>query len=349
VQADVDFKIKEPTPLFDYGPVKVTLVAPHFSARSRTSTGLDGQVENSMHGEIVGHWDLEVGGVQIVRFRDTPLIFDDQDGVRFELDPRRVEMQAALQFLSDLTEKMQALQDELAGLGIEIIRENGLPIGAASRLNIPVPDVQLGAFGITNMHFGAAFELVAVPDFSISTRFYLGRSTAPFNLTIFILGGGGWVDISARYLPLTGRIRTELSIAIGASAMLALNLGVIRGGVLIYFGVNLIFYSDSAGEDALTVSILLLIEGSASLAGLVTVGVSLRLEATYRKDGSLTGTGTLSYRIKICWCFTLKVEQRVTYRFMKGSGSTGAAQVTDDPDLRRRRRAEMRAYLAQFA
>ena len=348
VQADVDFKINEPTPLFDYGPVKVTLVAPHFTARSKTTAGLDGQVESSMHGQIVGHWDLDVGGMQVVRFRDTPLIFDDEDGVRFELDPKKVEMQAALQFLSDLAERMQALGDELAGLGIEIIKENGLPIGAASRLNIPVPDVQLGAFGITNMHFGAAFELVAVPDFSIATRLYLGRSTAPFNLTIFILGGGGWVDVNARYLPLTGRIRTELSIAIGVSAMLALNLGVVRGGILIYFGVNLVFFSDSAGEDALSVSIVLLIEGSASLAGLVTVGISLRLEATYRRDGSLTGTGTLSYRIKICWCFTLKVEQSVTYQFAKGSGSASAARLTDDLDLRRRR-AEMRAYLDQFA
>jgi hypothetical protein len=81
------------------------------------------------------------------------------------------------------------------------------------------------------------------------------------------------------------------------------------------------FYSTSTGESSLTVGLMLLIIGEASLAGIVTVGVQLRLDAIYRSDGTLEGTGTLSFRVKICWCFTLSVTESAHYVLNRGSGT----------------------------
>ena len=56
-------------------------------------------------------------------------------------------------------------------------------------------------------------------------------------------------------------------------------------------------------------------------------------------NGRLTGRGTLSYKVKICWCFTLRVSTVVNYTFAKGSGAEQRAMSAGA--RQRRRRAEL--------
>ncbi len=322
-EADIAIDHQGTTALFDFQPVRVQLVKPRFRATTRIEQTLGAAGESRARGSITGNWELVIAGFNVISFVDTPLEFDSQGGVRFAVRPEKVRMDSALQFLSDALSGYEG-GEEGSGLTLEVLRENGLPVGATSRLYLPIPDIAAGTFAITNLRFGASFELAALPEFALTVRANIGRKTAPFNLTVFILGGGGWVEARSTYLPLQNLITTELTIGITASAGLALALGPIRGSIMMYFGVYGELYADSAGGRSLTVGITLLIVGQASLCGLITVGVQLLLEARYSDGGGLIGTGTLSYSIKIGWFFTLRVSASVRYEFVKGAGGAHA-------------------------
>jgi hypothetical protein len=338
VEATLDISRSDTTTLLAFGPIAVNLVAPHFTADTRADGGLTGGTSARISGQVLGDWEMVVGGFQVVSFVQTPLRFDSANGVHFDIKPDNVRMDAALQFISDMMEQFSAGADDLAaGLGLILLRQNGIPIGAAANLNLPIPDVQVGAFGLSNMNFGAGFALRALPEFELSLNAYFGRKTAPFNLAIFILGGGGWVEASATYRPLSGALITQVSIGIAVSASLAISLGPIRGGIAMYAGIHVEFYSTSSGQSALTVGLMVLIVGQASLAGLVTVSIQLLMDASYHQDGTLEASGTLSYAVKICWCFTLRVSAGVHYVFNKRSGqsragTSRAAQIHRDYD-----------------
>src|SRR5205823_4877155 len=109
----------------------------------------------------------------------------------------KVRLQAVLAFISDLLKNF-GYSDK--GFSIQV-----LPTGLRSLLDLPVPDIQGGTFGIANLHLGFVFELQAVP-FKLITHLSVGSKQTPFTLTVFILGGAGWVDFHANYTPASGEL-----------------------------------------------------------------------------------------------------------------------------------------------
>jgi len=312
VDIALNFSLAQEATLFSIGPATITLDRCNFQATIHIE-GAPGQAaSHTSQGSITGDWNVEIGGLGIVTFVSTALTFDGAGHLHFDISPERVELNGALEFLAGFLQ-----QTGLGGKGFSL---NLLPAGVQCILDLPFPDCSFGAFGITNLRLGALFSLAFGDGLDITVGANLGRKTAPFTLTIFILGGAGWFEAGLTYHTKTGQLTADVSIGILASASLSISLGPISGGVYIYFGITTEFHSGT-GRGGLTVGILLMIEGRVSLLGFIDVDIMLLLEAEYTSGGGLVGRGQITLSIKICWCFTLNVSASVEYTFGNASGS----------------------------
>ena len=66
----------------------------------------------------------------------------------------------------------------------------------------------------------------------------IGREEAPFSVAFFVIGGGGYLNTTLTYTPDKGTIVYGISLAVTASASIAIALGPIHGGVFIYLGIT---------------------------------------------------------------------------------------------------------------
>lgn len=335
LHAQVNVPLPKPATVFSYGPVTVRLTRARFFADVRIQAGVGSPPKRTIEGIISGHWEMHIGGTPLMTFVDTDLRFDENNRIKFTLSPNKIRLHGVVQFISDLVSRLRYSD---GGFSIRVIERDGMPIGVESLLDLPLPDVHMAAFGLTNLRLSAFFRLVVEPggsrgvDFMLALGLAIGRKTAPFSLTIFILGGGGWFEVQARYYPLRKQISTSVTIGAVASAILALNLGPIRGGVYVYFGVSAEFQSQSGSRSHLAISLIFLIRGEVRLLGFVSIGLVLMLEARYNR-GTLVGRGSFYVEIKICRWFKFKYRGSVEYRLAQGrsGGSTNAAASGEDP------------------
>jgi len=136
-------------------------------------------------------------------------------------------------------------------------------------------------------------------------------SLRPFNVAFFILGGGSYVFCSLLFRPSTGAITCGIDLRITASASLSITLGPIRGGVYVYLGVTATFRS---GGGSSSFGVLFIIRGDVSICGIISAYVALTLSASYDSTSkAITGEGRLDVEVKICWCFTFKIHQSLSY------------------------------------
>ena len=196
-QADIAEEIKD-APIFDRGPMSLRLADASLTATVRIEGGLGKSAKRTARGLILGNWKVLVSGQEIVTLRQTELRFDDSGGIRFNVEPQNVELPGVLAFLTDF----------LSHFGGS---DSGLSVGLHDRmieavLNLPIPDYQGATVGITNLHLGARFGLGinAQGKFQLTTGFNLATREKPFNLAIFILGGAGYIEASASYVPSQG-------------------------------------------------------------------------------------------------------------------------------------------------
>lgn len=299
LRADVNFGLTDSSTLFTIGPVSVQIVKATFQATTTVSAGTYG-IQRTTSGTIHGDWQMVLSGTPLVKLKDTQLHFDDSGGLRFAINPKNVELPGVLQLVSDL---LNAVVGKDSGLSIGLLKD-----GFQSILNLPVPDIQGVTSGFSNLRLGAVFAIEFADNFTMTAGFTLASKEAPFSLTIFVLGGGGFLDVRAKYTP-GGNLVCTVNLAMTASASLAISLAVISGGVYVYFGATASF---STGAQGLTFGVEFLVRGEVSVLGIVSAAISLLLEATYG-GGTLTGHGQLSISIKICWCFTLEVNEGITY------------------------------------
>lgn len=321
VEAAVDIKTEEPATVFTFGPVSLRLPTAGFQASARFEAQLDQPPRRTVSGRIYGNWELVVAGMKIVIFKDTELRFDDGGGLHFGISPRNVELPGVLAFVSEL---LSSFAGPDTGFSVGL-----LPTGVKAQLILPVPDIQGGTSGISNLTLGMVLMVqFADPNFgdafTISLSFQLARKEAPFTITVFILGGGGYVDLTTTYAPAKQRLASAIEVGITAGASLAIALGPIHGGVYVFFGVTARFAVDtrpaSPRDRGLTFGALIIIGGEVSVLGIVSASITLLLEVLY-SAGRLTGHGRISIKIEICWCFTLEVEEDVTYELAGGGGS----------------------------
>jgi hypothetical protein len=156
----------------------------------------------------------------------------------------------------------------------------------------------------------------STPDFEIQVGLGLAGPDNPFTLTVFILGGAGYLELDATYTPSTNQIGTDLEIGIFASASLAISLGPISGGVYVYFGITVSYHAKTGEAPDLRIGLELMFIGQVSLLVFISVSLVLCLSATYDSTSHvLIGTGMVHFSIKISFFFTLSVNASVSYTF----------------------------------
>lgn len=331
-EAKVNIQLGPKTELFAFGPLTLTLLKAKLDAFVKLETGLDGKVERRSKGEIAGNWQLDFGGQQLVTFRDTALRFDETGHTRFDLSPDRMDLAPALQYLSDLAKQLEYDEN---GFVFRILERNGLPYGAEALFSIALPPLQYGTSGLIGATIEAGMRLEAYPDFAIALHLNVSRRDSPFIFSVFILGGAGFVECSARYLPFRNSLTADVSIGLSASASLAFAFGPVSGQVAVMLGVSVEFHRQPGQRGGgLNMALTLLILGRVDVAGIITVHLSLLLEARYHDTGRITATGTLRISVRISRFFKLTVSTRVTYDFKSGkTKSKSDRQIESHPAL----------------
>src|SRR5207248_1944867 len=86
-----------PGTIFSIGPFALSLPTATFEAAMRVEAGPGGVASNEASASIVGDWQLALGGAPLVTLASTRLTFEPGGHVRFDLDPRNVRLNGALQ------------------------------------------------------------------------------------------------------------------------------------------------------------------------------------------------------------------------------------------------------------
>jgi hypothetical protein len=321
LQMSIDISLTDPATIFSLAGVTLTLLSARFEGLSRIDATAGQPPKRIVRGSITGDWEIQVGGMPIARLVDCKLHFEEGAGIGFDITPDKVRLQQALEFLSDL---MSDLSSSDGGFSFALTAG-----GIRATLSLPLPDIESGAFGISNLNLGFFFELAFMSgDFSISTGLNVATKTAPFGLTVFILGGAGYLETDVTYTPRTGALAAHVSIGIFAEASLAIALGPIKGGVYAYFGITVDYFGSNTQPSTLTFGLLVLFRGEVSLLGIISVSLCVSLEADYQSGGGLTGRGRVSYSIKIGWFFSINVSVDISYTF----GSSGRSAQVEQHD-----------------
>ncbi len=178
---------------------------------------------------------------------------------------------------------------------------------------------------LTGITLYTHFDLLIAAGFEVRTGLWLSRPERPFGMAILFLGGGGWFGVDVRYKPPL-EFETRVSVGLAAGAFVALNFGVARGSAGILFTVGLEFYRDwlQSGSQDLAITIGILVWGEFSILGIVSAYLRVILRVEYR-NGEMTGYGSVSVCIKICWCFTLRVNAPARLPFSSGSRKAASA------------------------
>ncbi|NKK01230.1 hypothetical protein GFL63_20980 [Rhizobium leguminosarum bv. viciae] len=313
LQTDIDVSFPESATLLSFGPVEIIVDQAQFNATARTSTGRDG-TKKTFNGRIFGDWRVVASGQDIITFVQTALYFDDSGKIDFQIEPDRVELADALEFLTNFL----AASEGGDGLVVEPLMRGGVPSGVAATLDVMLPDLQLGVFGISNLSLHVMFGVAALPEFEVLCELSIATKTMPFTLSVWILNGGGFLSQRLSFLP-TSRpspvLNYSLEVGIVAGVGLGFNFGVVSGGVWLQVGCSITMtWTTGHGGNTTAISVFILARGNVDVAGLITAGISLLLDVTY--DGSsMIGSGTLRLSFKISMFYTLRVNQHVQYLF----------------------------------
>jgi hypothetical protein len=246
----------------------------------------------------------------------------DVEGFRFELG-------------GDL-ELLKTLQDKV-DFGSAAPKIRSTPNGMHAGYSLAVPDVPAGMFVMKNINASVGVE-VPFDGQPIVTSLAFARRDNPFNLSVSVFGGGGYLLFE---IAEEGIRKLEASLDFGASV--AISLGVAKAEVHALGGVRFLL----AGDEV-KVSGFIRVGGSVDVLGLVSVSVELRVELSY--DGKvLRGRATAVIEIDVTfWSGSINLDSG-EYAFAGAAADLReptpvAAIETREPSL-----ADWKKYREKFA
>lgn len=325
--------------LFSFGPVALCMKEVTMDSNIRIQTDTKGETQKLSEGKIVANWEVAMGGQPLITYEQAKL--ECKNGkMSMELDPNKVRMPSMLQMLADMMSRFSYKDDSGLAVGLRL----NLPkeVTGYVTFNMDFPPMGGGTTSLQNLRLSLLFELSLVfPRFPslkdahlrISAGAGLSDSESPFILGIFILGGCGWFQMRLDYVvPFKdGKpyLAVKISVAIGLSASLCINLGFATGQVYIALAAEIECYI-AKGKSNNRFSIVLTVAGVLDiLGGLISVYLLLSLGISYASGQPMVGRGRVCLTIRICWCVKIKVDKSFQYTFGKGfnrSGQVGAAE-----------------------
>ena len=217
-----------------------------------------------------------------------PCPLDDSGHFKFDVTPDKVKLQAVLEFLSDL------IADFFSGDGFTTSVTSE---GVQTLLELPLPDIQSGTFGIANLSLMCSFGLIFAP-FEIQLGLGLASPDSPFTLTVFILGGARYLELDAAYIPANNGTPQRSISGSSRRRVWPFLWGPISGGVYVYSGFCLLPRGNGSAPD-LQIALELMFIGQVSLLGFISVALVLSLTGTYDSTTHvLIGRGTVHFSIK---------------------------------------------------
>jgi hypothetical protein len=314
LNATVDIPLKGTTTLLSFGPLSFSLIDGKISARSRMTIDQNGRTETDAKGEITGNWKVVAGGIEVVTFEKTPLVFEKSGKLDFKLSTKRVKLSPQLQFITNLLEQVK----KSIPPGIEPIYRDGLPAGIRCLLAMDLPPISTGVFGITDLTLGCSFGVYAYPEFEITSSLDIGTQLSPFTLAVWLLNGGGYISLQLRYVPMAHPeplIIFSLDLSIVAGVGIGFAVGVISGAIWIQIGcgMKLELSTGKNSKKVTTIKVMLLIRGNVDIAGIATAGIQLLMEASYN-GADMVAKGILRVSIRVSWLYTFKAQEKVKYK-----------------------------------
>jgi hypothetical protein len=177
------------------------------------------------------------------------------------------------------------------------------PEGVTAGFSLALPTVAVGMFSLANIALSATFRVPFLGASPLSVSFDFASREQPFNLTVSLLGGGGYfgLEVSPQ-----GFLRLESALEFGAS--LSLNLGVASGAVAVMAGI----YFNLGDQEEARLEGFLRLHGSVSVLGLINASLDLHMALGW-VQGKVYGQASLSICIEILFfskTVTLSYERR---------------------------------------
>lgn len=184
------------------------------------------------------------------------------------------------------------------------------PAGLAVRYSLAIPSIGVGPFAISNMAFTAGIDVPFkprpviddTPPLSVLVLLGFASRANPFQLSVMMFGGGGYLEIE---LSRNGLERFEAALEFGA--FIAMNFVIAYGEVHALGGVR--FVLDKQGKS-LAITGYLRIGGVVEVLGLISVSIELNLSLTYRSEpNALVGRATLVIEIDLTlWSDSVEID-----------------------------------------
>jgi hypothetical protein len=307
VQADIDYSPAD-HPLFEFAAFALTVQDAHLTGKIHYDRAIAGAETKHVNAQLAATWVLQLGGAPLISIKDATAIYNDQSGLKFDIRPQNVQFNGALEALSNVLAAYDGVDSPTK---IEMVIEDGLPVGVRSSYDLPPTIMGFGAFTIMNATLGVALELAQRSEFEISVSAYMGRKDSPFSMVIVWLGGGGYFEASAIYLPRTNAIDLAVDVSLGATAGIGFSFGPLEGFVEVYFGIEATYITHS-GAGQLLIAGLIVIDGAVTAWGIVTVTLGVQLSLTYGGGNHAIGRGFVDVEVQISRFFHLGFSSQMT-------------------------------------
>ena len=167
------------------------------------------------------------------------------------------------------------------------------PDGITAGFSLPIPSIGVGVFSMENINLSAALTLPFFTPNPIRFRFAFCEREHPFNITVSMLGGGGFFGITV------GPDGVEiLEAAIEVGANVSIDVVVASGNVHIMAGVYLKYDMVSTSSQ---LTGYLRAGGSLDVLGLISASVEFYLGFTYffGPPCSIAGEATITIEVHV--------------------------------------------------
>ena len=191
--------------------------------------------------------------------------------------------------------------------------------GITSSYSLALPSVAVGVMTLQNISLGAGFNL-PFDGSSPAAKFNFAERHNPFNLTISLLGGGGFFAIA---VSAAGVEEIEAQLEFGAFA--ALDIGVASGSVYVKGGF---YYHWQQPTQTVDLEAFVELGGQLSVLGLISVSLTFHVDLAYQVDAGyseLIGQATLTVEVDVLF-FSKSVDMSVQKQF---AGSKADPKFTD--------------------
>lgn len=194
-----------------------------------------------------------------------------------------------IEFCGELKLLKKLLDDAMPLLGGNKPSINATTSGITASYTLGLPKIDAGMFILRNVAIHCGINVPFSP-YPVTMSLGFGRRDNPFNLSVMMFGGGGYIDVQ-----FGGKGLTRLEACMEFGAMVAVNFLVASAEVHALGGVRFLTSGETIELDA-----FIRIGGSVEILGLVSVSVELTVKLGYNESrNSLYGRATLVIEVDL--------------------------------------------------